>query len=757
MALTPWCCANCGFWQRRFARPTTCPSCEDFRHPLPSDGYVFLTPDEVAARHKLTWHEALPDVWQFRLAPDLAIGQTGFLIRTPDGNVHLEGCGWYDDAALDFIAAQGGVAWLSASHHHVYGALWRVAERFAPTTVIHDGDLSFAQAFPVTYPADDAGERLGALRLVHTGGHTPGHCVFHWPARRTLFCGDAFKFTLNPDGTPANVATHKAFDAHVPLTRADLRRYLDAIEPLDFDAVATPWEVVARGGKAACVDVLRRQLATRPFCDFTPAVARDSLGAVTDAYKRIVPPGRAFELDLTPLDVTGVPVWNASVWTDATWENGIGYGPTAAAAKLSAWAELAEFNATCVACRDLPRVRASYAELRARGEGAIDPLTLRLPVGTDYTERRELLWLRGARHGTGAPVWVPVEAVASSFEDLPPDAPVPLFTPISNGSGAGDTLERALAHALLELAQRDGNSAGYRALDRGVRLDLDDVRDAATRALLARLDAAGIDVLAKLADVTLGMASVYVVGRERDAARCPFPLMLSGCGEAAHPDRGVALRKALFEFCASRARKRFVHGPLAPLDGVCPPEYLALARARPPTVEESRSFAAISEWAELPASEVLRRLEDSVFRVERTVPFSSLPTTPAEEPATLLKTVAARYALDGLDVVYVDLLPPSAPVRCVRAVVGAMEVETVTYGRVGPRNLRRLLARGCPWVGLGTGGPRVPLTAADERALGGPAWFDFAACARDVEPLYALYREPEAHAVAVAREREATR
>lgn len=38
----------------------------------------------------------------------------------------------------------------------------------------------------------DDGAQIGPLRALHTPGHTPGHLVFHYPAQRALFTGDAF-------------------------------------------------------------------------------------------------------------------------------------------------------------------------------------------------------------------------------------------------------------------------------------------------------------------------------------------------------------------------------------------------------------------------------------------------------------------------------------------------------------------------------------------------------------------------------------
>src|SRR4029079_7792077 len=140
--------------------------------------------------------------------------------------------------------------------------------------------------------------------------------------------------------------------------------------------------------------------------------------------------------------------------------------------------------------------------------------------------------------------------------------------------GAGESLERALSHGIMELLQRDGNSVNYRALDRGIVIDVDEAADPDLLELLQRFDDAGIDVLVKLAATDFGLANVYVVGRERDPDAAAHPLMLTSCGEAAHPDRERAVRKALLEYASSRARKAFSHMAPDQLAGVAPDGYV---------------------------------------------------------------------------------------------------------------------------------------------------------------------------------------
>ena len=314
MPLTRYCCRNCGFWQPRFDVPTTCPVCEDYRHPLPPDGYVFADAEAVAAGRTVTIDEPLPGLHRFRTEPQLGIGSCGYLLEHPGGNVHFDGCGWYDDTALRYIAERGGVRVLAASHAHVFGALWRVVDHFEPETVFQAEALPFTQAFRVARAFDDVWALHGRTdaideagsdgpTLYRSAGHTPDHTVLHDPDRGWLFCGDALKFTFHEPGrtvgTPDSVSCHKAFDAHIPLTRNDLRRYRDLFASLAFDVVITPWEVVTAGGRDAALTLIEHQLDHPPNADRFPlsnpgALCGTNAGAAPDAT-----PPRVAETDAT--------------------------------------------------------------------------------------------------------------------------------------------------------------------------------------------------------------------------------------------------------------------------------------------------------------------------------------------------------------------------------------------------------------------------------------------------------------------------
>jgi ribosomal protein S12 methylthiotransferase accessory factor len=96
---------------------------------------------------------------------------------------------------------------------------------------------------------------------------------------------------------------------------------------------------------------------------------------------------------------------------------------------------------------------------------------------------------------------------------------------------------------------------------------------------------------------------------------------------------------------------------------------------------------------------------------------------------------------------------PASELACVKVIVPGLEVETMSYARIGERNTRKLLERDLGLVGFGpaTDGRRpIRLTEEAVAHLGGQPWFDVDRAAQLVGPLYPLYREPEAHHVAAA-------
>jgi ribosomal protein S12 methylthiotransferase accessory factor len=476
------------------------------------------------------------------------------------------------------------------------------------------------------------------------------------------------------------------------------------------------------------------------------------------AFREALGPEGIIDFDIGPLDRVGVPVW-AVWWTDpgaARRGGGIGYGPTAERARIGGLGEALESVSSARHLATMPRQDASEAEMvrRAGRDHVVDPRLLGLPAGTEYGPDRPLRWTALQRLADGAPVWVPEEFVASSPADLAGAGPAggPLVVPVTNGLGAHRDRDRAIAHAVGEILQRDGNGLVFRALDRGVVVDLDGLTDPDALDALHRLRSAGVDVMVKLASTGHGTVNVYAVGCARDDDL----VVATACGEAAEPDRDRAVRKALLEFAAARARKAFMHGPLDAVDAVAPTRYLE--RVLPgvdPAREEQRVLAAMLEWTRMRPADWRPLLDATVFSRRSTVAFHDLPTAavPADRE---LDHLASHLAAEGFDVLVADF-PAGEGAHAVKVVVPGMEVETVAYARIGERNAQRLIDLGrddLVRVGAAPAGwSRIALTPAAEERLGGPAWLDRARLAQVRARLLPLYREPSRHALQVALSR----
>jgi ribosomal protein S12 methylthiotransferase accessory factor len=487
------------------------------------------------------------------------------------------------------------------------------------------------------------------------------------------------------------------------------------------------------------------------------------LGPAAQAYLDAFPAGDVVAFPIHPLDRLGLPVWVVALFPDdpaldGIMPYGVGYGATDEAAVLGGLGEIAEMVWPTLTLKGRSRTRGSYAELaRSLGKRAVaDPLTLCLPAGSPVGRDTELEWVEAKRWADGSTVLVPIDLAAYSVKELSPGYR-PFTTIISNGMGAGPDLDWAIGHGLCEILQRDGNGLLFRALDRGVTLELGNDLPASTCAILDRFEAAGIRAMPKFATDQFGLPNLYCVGV--DEGRAPAaPIMVTACGEACHADRTEALNKCLTEYAASRARKAFAHGPADLVARVAPEGYVARFMAQAGGAaksSDSRAFDAMRDWTGRDAAELRGWLAESMLATRSVHAFEALPTRTADGGHA--RAAAARAAIEaaGFDILYVDLSPADRAVSVVKVIVPGMEVETMSYYRIGARNTAKLLEVDSPLIRFGEASDTlrpVRLTPEDETRLGRPL-FDTEAADRLVGPLYPLYREPEAHHVAWAEAR----
>lgn len=480
-----------------------------------------------------------------------------------------------------------------------------------------------------------------------------------------------------------------------------------------------------------------------------------ALSAIADRYVAALATGEVQEIDIRAYDRLAVPSI-AAVFTSPTEPapaHSTGFGASTAAARVGALGELSEAVLVNRAVATLAPEAGSYTEMCARhgADLVVDPVTLVLEAGSDYSADRPLLWGQMSRWRTGETVRVPLEFIASEQHTLPAQAPPGgwLTTAVTNGLGAGDSLERAMGHALLEIIQRDGDTVCYRALDTGVVIDLSTSTDPQITALLAAYARQGVQPLVKLAESELATV-VFCTGVDgvADTAADTGPLAVTAIGEAAALDPTSAIRKALLEYASSRVRKAFAFGSL---DDVAArhPDYLQRELSFPLVPQEDRAVREMQRWSQMSAAQLSDLVAPTLYRTARTVSLESLGADdPVPDPAAALDELLRR--LNTFDVLYLAA-GEEGGMRAVKVLVPGLEVETMSYLRIGERVLRRLLDRDSELVGLGAPdtADRLPihLTAEATQRIGATAWFDRSVVARLVGGLYPLYREPDRFAM----------
>ena len=295
----------------------------------------------------------------------------------------------------------------------------------------------------------------------------------------------------------------------------------------------------------------------------------------------------------------------------------------------------------------------------------------------------------------------------------------------------------------------------------GIVLDLDRCRARCLKRArsLGQLDDAGLDILPKFASDEFGLANLYVVGVDREGRGPRVPIMLSACGEACDPDRNRALRKAVLEFCSARVRKTYGHGPLEEALRVAPDGYVgAFVRTALPSLdgEESRALRAMMDWAALDAAGLRRSLSATVLSTQSRMPFGALPDVTCSDAYERGRIARTRLEAAGFDILYVDCSPPDHPIGVVKVIVPGLEVETMSYYRIGERNTRKLIEAESGLIRFGAPSQtRRPVRLTDVARDRLQPWlrgrdplFDIEEADRIVGQLYPLYREPEAHHVA---------
>jgi len=360
--------------------------------------------------------------------------------------------------------------------------------------------------------------------------------------------------------------------------------------------------------------------------------------------------------DITGLDVIGLPVVTVCRPNSRAVTVSLGKGLDLAAARASGVMESIEaFMAERIT---QPLVLGSVNDLRSSHPLADVDL---LPRTTDSVYRPDapILWIEGRELFTGTPRWVPYEMVHTAYT-LPRPTGTGCFIATSNGLASGNHLLETISHAICETVERDAatvHSVRATADAASCRIDPRTVDDPGCGEALDRLDRAGMSVA--IWDMTSDIGIPAFICRIAERRQPPVVTDHDAEGMGCHPDRNVALLRALTE--AAQSRLGFISGArddpagwdyARGMDQEAPP-----APAADPSGEPARDFTAVPAF------------DGDSF------------------DADVAWELAALRAAGIGEVVAVDLTLEEFGIPVVRVIIPGLEgpVTTVPNCRLGPR------------------------------------------------------------------------
>ncbi|MGO4387874.1 YcaO-like family protein [Microvirga sp. 2YAF29] len=275
-----------------------------------------------------------------------------------------------------------------------------------------------------------------------------------------------------------------------------------------------------------------------------PAITLDRLRPMLGAF------GIARVADITGLDSIGIPVAVAIRPGSRSNITSQGKGLDRAAAKVSAIMESIE--AFCAESVQGPLIWAHASEMRKAGRSIIDVRNLSFHRGARFSETTRILWFEGRQLLTGSGCWLPFECVHTNFT-LPRPAGSGHFTASTNGLASGNDVREAIVHGLCELIERDAQvlfSLDPACLE-SRRLDLASMDEPDALSIVTKITAKGfvVAVWDLTSDIGIAAFKCHIMERRGGPGLMPLPAEGHGC----HPDKGIALLRALLEAVQSRA------------------------------------------------------------------------------------------------------------------------------------------------------------------------------------------------------------
>jgi glyoxylase-like metal-dependent hydrolase (beta-lactamase superfamily II) len=246
-----WICPTCGANYAPAAEPPPrCILCEDERQWVPPSGQVWKRIGELGAEgYRTEVREVEPDLLGIGVEPGIGVGQRGLIVRTRAGNLLWDPPAFLDEAAIDAVREVGGLAMVSSSHPHMYGAAVEWSHAFGAEIRLAEADRAWlTRPDPAVREWSGALEVLPGVTLVQCGGHFPGSAVLHWSAGAgAILVGDTIFVTPGAD----RVSFIWSAPNRLPLPEREVRRIVEAITPYRFERIYGGWwePVIRRDGK----------------------------------------------------------------------------------------------------------------------------------------------------------------------------------------------------------------------------------------------------------------------------------------------------------------------------------------------------------------------------------------------------------------------------------------------------------------------------------------------------------------------------
>ena len=203
---------------------------------------------------------------------------------------------------------------------------------------------------------------------------------------------------------------------------------------------------------------------------------------------------------------------------------------------------------------DKPVFFASAADLLARHK-FVDLDQLPSTRGRIPTHTERLHWVKAVELNSEQEMLVPLEMVHADYtHPLPPG--VGCFPSSTNGLAAGNHILEAICHGICEVIERDALSVWHHASfksQQATRLALGSIDDTFVIGVLQDFWNAGLECCVWDVTSDLGVATFLCIVREPGAESDHL-----GLGSGTHPDRAVALQRALNE--AAQTRLNYITG-----------------------------------------------------------------------------------------------------------------------------------------------------------------------------------------------------